>query len=107
MNKTSGLLRKFQQVLPRPSLITIYKMFVTPHLDHRNAAFDQAFHNSFRQRLESIQYNTALRTWFRVITIKKMVSKILSHLQNNHKRITIISLLFNSKAIDLLFYLKP
>ena len=82
-------------------------MFVTPHLDHRNVAFDQAFHNFFRQRLESIQYNTALRTWFRVITIKKMVSKILSHLQNNHKQITIISLLFNSKAIDLLFYLKP
>ena len=31
VNKIIGLLRKFQQVLPRPSLITIYKAFIKPH----------------------------------------------------------------------------
>ena len=31
VNRTIGLLRKFQQVLPRPSLITIYKAFIRPH----------------------------------------------------------------------------
>ena len=60
VNRTIGLLRKFQQVLPRPSLITIYKAFIRPHLDYGDVIFDQAFNNSFHQRLESIQYNAAL-----------------------------------------------
>ena len=60
VNRTIGLLRKFQQVLPRPSLITIYKAFIRPHLDYGDVIFDQAFNNSFHQTLESIQYNTAL-----------------------------------------------
>ena len=54
VNITVGLRRKFQQVLPRPSLITIYKAFIRPHLDYGDVVFDQAFNNSFYQRLESI-----------------------------------------------------
>ena len=46
-NRTIGLLRKFQQVLPRPSLITIYKAFIRPYLDYGDVIFDQAFNNSF------------------------------------------------------------
>ena len=60
VNRTMRLLRKFQQVLPRPSLITIYKALIRPDLDYGDAIFDQAFNNSFHQRLESIQYNAAL-----------------------------------------------
>ena len=60
VNITIALLRKFQQVLPRPSLITIYKAFIRPHLDYGDVIFSQAFDNSFHQRLESIQYNAAL-----------------------------------------------
>ena len=60
VNRTIGLLPKFQQVLPRPSLITIYKVFIRPHLDFGDVIFDQAFNNSFHQRLEFIQYNAAL-----------------------------------------------
>ena len=60
VNRTSGLLQKFQQLLPRPSLITIYKSFIRPHLDCGDVIFDQAFNNCFHDRLESIQYNTAL-----------------------------------------------
>ena len=60
MNRTIGLLRKFQQVLPRPSLINIYKVFIRPHLDYGDVIFDQAFNNSFHQRLESVPYNAAL-----------------------------------------------
>ena len=30
VKKTIGLLRKFQQILPRQSLITIYKSFIRP-----------------------------------------------------------------------------
>ena len=58
--RTIGLLRKFQQVLPRPSLITIYKASIRPHVDYEDVVFDQAFNNSFHQRLKSIQYNAAL-----------------------------------------------
>ena len=59
-NRTIGLLRKLQQVLPRPSLITIYKAFIRPYLDYGDNIFDQPFNNIFYQRLESFQYNAAL-----------------------------------------------
>ena len=55
-----SLLRKFQQVLPRPYLITVYKAFIKPHLDFENVVFDQAFDNSFHKRLEYIQHDAAL-----------------------------------------------
>ena len=60
MNRTTSLLQKFQQVLPRPSLITIYKAFIRPHIDYGDVIFDQALNNSFHQRLESIEYKSAL-----------------------------------------------
>ena len=59
-NKTIGLLRKLQNNLPRAPLITIYKSFIRPHLDYGDILYDQTFNNSFRERLESIQYNAAL-----------------------------------------------
>ena len=49
-----------EQVLPRPSLITIYQAFITPYLDYGDITFDQAFNNSFHQGLESIKLNFAL-----------------------------------------------
>ena len=55
VNKTIGLLRKFQLILPRHSLITIYKIFIRPHLDYGDVIYDRAFNESFHQRLESIQ----------------------------------------------------
>ena len=60
ISKTVGLLRKFQVVLPRTSLITIYKLFARPHLDFGNIMYDQASNESFHQRIESIQYNAAI-----------------------------------------------
>ena len=40
VKKTIGLLRKFQQILPRQSLITIYKSFIRPHLDYGDIVYD-------------------------------------------------------------------
>ena len=60
VNKTTGLLRRFQLILPRHSLITIYKAFIRPHLDYGDVIYDRAFNESFHQRLESIQYNAAI-----------------------------------------------
>ena len=31
VNKTKGILQKLQSTLPRPSLSTIYKLFIRPH----------------------------------------------------------------------------
>ena len=57
-DKTIGLLHKFQAVLQSPSLVTIYKAFIRPHLDYGDNIIDnQAYKESFHQKLESIQYN--------------------------------------------------
>ena len=60
VKKTIGLLRKFQQILPRHSLITIYKSSIRPHLDYGDIVYDRAFNESFHKNLESIQYNAAI-----------------------------------------------
>ena len=110
-NRTIGLLQKFQQALPRSSLITIYKAFIRPHLDYGDVVSDQ--------RLESVQYIAALAMTgaIRETSKEKLYQELgfeslqsrrwfpkLSVLQNHEKRITIISLSSNSKAIDFIFY---
>ena len=60
INKTIGLIRKLQNLLPRLDLITLYKAFVRPHLDYGDILYDQARNESFHLKLESIQYNACL-----------------------------------------------
>ena len=60
ISKTIGLLRKLQGILPRTSLITIYKSFARPHLDYGDIIYDQTFNESFHQRIESIKHNAAI-----------------------------------------------
>ena len=60
VNETIGLLRKLQNILPRESLLTIFKSFVRRHLDYGNVIYDQSYNNTFHQKMESIQYNAAL-----------------------------------------------
>ena len=60
VNKIIGLLRKLQNILPRGSLLTIFKSFVRLHLDYGDVIYDQSFNNSFYQKIGSIQYNAAL-----------------------------------------------
>ena len=38
----------------------IYKAFIRLPLDYGDVVFDQAFNNSFHQRIESIRYNVGL-----------------------------------------------
>ena len=59
-NKTIGLLKKLSNLLPRQDLVTIYKAFIRPHLDHSDVPYDQAFNNSFHAKMESGQYNACL-----------------------------------------------
>ena len=60
INKTISLIRKFQNLLPRTALITLYKAFVRLHVDYGDILYDQAHNASFHQKLESLQYNASL-----------------------------------------------
>ena len=53
--ENSRYITKFPSVLPRTS-----KLFVRPHLDHRDIIHDQAYNFAFHQKLESFQYNASL-----------------------------------------------
>ena len=60
VNKTIGLLRKFQSILPRHSLLTIYKTFLKSDLDYGDVIYDCTFNESFYQRLGPLQYNAVI-----------------------------------------------
>ena len=53
VNKTIGIIRKLQNVLPRSALLTIYKSFIRPHLDYGDIICDKAF-NSFMAEADII-----------------------------------------------------
>ena len=55
-----GLLRRFQPIIPRSSLLTICKTFIRIQLDFADVIYDQACNSSFHEKLESIQYNACL-----------------------------------------------
>ena len=57
VKKTISLFCKLQNNLPRAPLITIYKSFISPHLDFGDILYDQAFSNYFHERLKSIIKN--------------------------------------------------
>ena len=60
ISKTIVLLRKLQNILPRPALLIIYKCFIRSHLDYGDIIYDQAYNLSFHQKLESIHFNAVL-----------------------------------------------
>ena len=57
--KGKDVLRKLQNIIPRNSLLTIYKSFICPHLDYGDI-YHQPNTGSFCQKIESIQYQAAL-----------------------------------------------
>ena len=57
VSKKIGLLRRFQPILPRSFLLTIYKTFITTHLDFADITYDQAYNSFFHEKLKSLRYN--------------------------------------------------
>ena len=53
-------MRKLNLLLPRSSLLTIYKCFIRHHLDYGDVIYDQLNLSSLANKIESVQYNTAL-----------------------------------------------
>ena len=75
ISKTLGFLRKFEQILPRSYLLTIYKTFIKSQLDYADIIYDQAYNSAFHDKLESIQYNACLAITgaIRVLKQKKYI----------------------------------
>ena len=46
-NKGIGLIHKLAHVVPRQSLLTIYKSFIRHHLDYGDIIYDQPNNESF------------------------------------------------------------
>ena len=53
-------MRKLALTLSRKILLTIYKSFVRPNLDYEDIIYDKLLDESFKSKLETIQYHAAL-----------------------------------------------
>ena len=43
VNKTIGLLRKLQALLPHQCLVMVYKAFIRPHLEYGENTYDRSY----------------------------------------------------------------
>ena len=55
-----GIIKRFRDILPCDSLVTIYKSFIGPHLDCRDVIYDQPNYDSFSDKIEQLQYKARL-----------------------------------------------
>ena len=60
INEVVGLLHKIRNLLPRTTLITIYKTFIRPDLDYGDDLYNQNFSKSLKEKLEYIQDSACL-----------------------------------------------
>ena len=65
-SKTMGLLRIFQPILPRSSLLIIYNAFIRSQLDFTDVIYDQVYNSSFHEKLRSNKGNIIKKTLPRV-----------------------------------------
>ena len=59
-NKGIGLITRLRAYLPRKTLVNIYKAFVRSHLDYGDIIYDNPGNDTFRHKIETVQYNAAL-----------------------------------------------
>ena len=111
-SNTMGHLRKFQQILPRSSLLTIYKTFVRSQLYYADAIYDQAYNSAFHDKLESIQYNACLAITGAIrgtSTVKIYQELGLESLKSRHwfRKLCHVYKVLNEKSPSFLFKLIP
>ena len=112
ISKTLGLLRKFQQILPRSSLLTIYKNFIRSQLDYADIIYNQACNSAFHDKLESIQYNAclAITVAIRGTLTEKIYQELgLEFLKSRRwfRKLCHFCKIFNEKPPSYLFKLIP
>ena len=59
-NKLIGSIKCLSSILPRKSLLTIYKSFVRPQLDYGDIIYDNPANESFINIVEKVQYKACL-----------------------------------------------
>ena len=80
--KGIDLLRKLQPILPRTSLLTIYKFFMRPHSDNGDLVYDQPSNDAFSNKLETVQYNAAITGAMKGTSREKLYQELgLEYLQ--------------------------
>ena len=55
-----GKIKRLRDILPRYSLVTIYKSFIRPHLHYGDVIYDQPNNDSFTDKIEQLQYKACL-----------------------------------------------
>ena len=60
VNKGISVIKKLRYILPRKSLVTIYKVFFRPLIDYGYIIYDQSQNECFCEKLESVQYKARL-----------------------------------------------
>ena len=58
--KGIGLLRNISNKLPRQAQVTIYKVFIRPHLDYGDILYGKLNSKTFINKIEKGQYDTLL-----------------------------------------------
>ena len=59
-NRIIGIMKRLSSVISRKNLLTIYKSFVRPHLDYADIIYDNPINDSFREKIERVQYTASL-----------------------------------------------
>ena len=60
VRETIDFVPKLNRILPRASLVSIFKTFVRTYFDYGAVLYDQAFNSAFQDKLESTQYYACL-----------------------------------------------
>ena len=115
INKTLkgvGLLRKLSTLLPRQSLLTIYKSFIRPHLDYGDVIYDRPLNESLSNRIESVQNKAALAITRAIqgSSRKKLYQELgLEHLHQRRwmRRLCLFYKVFQSKVPKYIHSLIP
>ena len=112
VEKSIALLRKLQTILPRPTLLTIYRAFIRPHLDYGDTIYCRTYNDSFHQNLESVQYNAALATTggIRGTSSEKLYQELgLESLQQRswYRKLCTFLKIIKGKSPDSLFSIIP
>ena len=55
-----GKIKRLRDILPRYSLVTIYKSFIRPDLHYGDVIYDQPNNDSFTDKIEQLQYKACL-----------------------------------------------
>ena len=107
-----ALLRRFQSILTRSSLLTINKTFIRSQLDFADVIYDQAYNSSFHEKLESFQCNACLAIAGAIsgTSSEKLYQELgLESLKSRRwfRKLCHFYKILNEKSPSYLFYLIP